>query len=60
MSGSFLMCQCATGAGDGSSIALLEGRLTWLVHIVGAIIRGRLSSSSAESQVHHLSKLCHF
>ena len=33
------------------SIALLEGRLTWLVHIVGAIIRGRLSSSSAESQV---------
>ena len=32
-------------------IALLEGRLTWLVHIVGAIIRGRLSSSSAESQV---------
>ena len=37
--------------GDSRSIALLEGQLTWLVHIVGAIIRGRLSSSSAESQV---------
>lgn len=29
----------------------MEGQLTWLVHLVGAIIRGRLSSSSAESQV---------
>ena len=28
----------------------LEGQLTWLVYIVGAVIRGRLSSSSAESQ----------
>ncbi|MEW5298899.1 MAG: hypothetical protein WDW36_001972 [Sanguina aurantia] len=31
-------------------LAILEGKLTWLVHIVGAIIKGRLSSSSAESQ----------
>jgi len=30
--------------------AVLEGQLTWLVYIVGAIIKGRLSSSSAESQ----------
>lgn len=30
---------------------MMEGQLTWLVHLVGAIIRGRLSSSSAESQV---------
>lgn len=29
---------------------MLEGQLTWLVYIVGAIIKGRLSSSSAESQ----------
>jgi exportin-7 len=29
----------------------MEGQLTWLVHIVGVIIRGRqTSSSSAESQ----------
>ena len=58
------MCCCATGgmhswltlslfppSGDSRSVALLEGQLTWLVHIVGAIIRGRLSSSSAETQV---------
>lgn len=29
----------------------MEGQLTWLVHLVGAIIKGRLSSSTAESQV---------
>ena len=27
-----------------------RGRLTWLVYIVGAVIRGRLSCSSAEPQ----------
>ena len=31
-------------------MALLEGQLTWLAHIVGAIVRGRLSSSSADAQ----------
>jgi len=31
-------------------IEILEGQLTWLVYIHGAIIRGRLSSSAAESQ----------
>ena len=34
----------------GTSLAVLEGQLTWLVYIVGAIVRGRLSTSSAESQ----------
>jgi exportin-7 len=31
-------------------VQVIEGQLTWLVYIVGAVIRGRLSSSSAESQ----------
>eukprot|EP00850_Spirogloea_muscicola_P007102 SM000035S13082 [mRNA] locus=s35:297618:305506:+ [translate_table: standard] len=35
---------------DASPLTVMEGQLTWLVHIIGAIIRGRLSSSSAESQ----------
>lgn len=32
-------------------LAEVEGQLTWMVYIVGAIVKGRLSSSSAESQV---------
>eukprot|EP00951_Prasinocladus_malaysianus_P012227 scaffold91009_cov49-Prasinocladus_malaysianus.AAC.1 len=36
--------------GDGTALQVVEGQLTWLVYIVGAVIRGRLSSSSAESQ----------
>ena len=35
---------------DASQLQLLEGRLTWLVYIVGAVVRGRLSCSSAEPQ----------
>lgn len=35
---------------DSNSVQVMEGQLTWLVHIIGAIIRGRLSTSSAESQ----------
>lgn len=31
-------------------LGVLEGQLTWLVYIVGAVIRGRLSSATAESQ----------
>ena len=42
---------CATGKVEAQALAVMEGQLTWLVHLVGAIIRGRLSSSSAESQV---------
>ena len=44
----------AWGRGSCSPFArnaqVIEGQLTWLVYIVGAVIRGRLSSSSAESQ----------
>lgn len=29
---------------------ILEGQLTWLVHIIAAVIKCRLSSSTAESQ----------
>ncbi|CAM6032695.1 unnamed protein product [Sphagnum compactum] len=36
---------------NNSQLQAMEGQLTWLVHIIGAIIRGRqTSSSSAESQ----------
>lgn len=38
-----------TGA-QADQAAAVEGQLTWLCHIVAAIIRGRLNSSSAESQ----------
>mmetsp|Transcript_25560 Transcript_25560/g.71479 ORF Transcript_25560/g.71479 Transcript_25560/m.71479 type:complete len:1067 (+) Transcript_25560:187-3387(+) len=38
------------GDRDVSQLQVVEGQLTWLVYIVGAVIRGRLSSSSAESQ----------
>eukprot|EP00877_Chromochloris_zofingiensis_P005215 jgi/Chrzof1/14695/Cz09g12110.t1 len=31
-------------------LAVLEGQLAWMVSIIGSVIRGRLSSSSAESQ----------
>lgn len=34
---------------DAVQLEVLEGQLTWLVHIIGAVIRGRLSSSTAES-----------
>lgn len=29
---------------------VVEGQLTWMVYIVGAVIKGRLNSSSGESQ----------
>jgi len=32
-------------------LAVLEGQLAWMVYIVGSVLKGRLSSSSAESQV---------
>ena len=35
---------------DAVQLEVVEGQLTWLVHIIGAVIRGRLSSSTAESQ----------
>lgn len=38
------------GLAGGDRVAVLEGRLTWLVHLVGAVVRGRLNSTSGESQ----------
>ncbi|KAK9818400.1 hypothetical protein WJX72_012091 [[Myrmecia] bisecta] len=35
---------------DAGEVAVLEGQLTWLAHIIGAVLRGRLSSSSADAQ----------
>jgi exportin-7 len=42
--------QYASGATNGSALEVLEGQLTWLVHIVGAIIRGRMNNSGADTQ----------
>ena len=55
---------CCAGAGAGPSgqgpgggpraeaeVQLMEGQASWLVHIVGAVVRGRNNSSSGESQV---------
>jgi len=38
------------GAAADAQLGVLEGQLAWLVHIIGSVIRGRLSSASAESQ----------
>lgn len=38
------------GTADSASIALLEGQLTWLCHIVAAIIRGPYMNSAGDSQ----------
>lgn len=35
---------------DAVQVDILEGQLTWLVHIIAAVIKCRLSSSTAESQ----------
>ncbi len=40
----------AGAPGVNTQLGVLEGQLSWLVYIVGAVTRGRLSSSSAESQ----------
>jgi len=42
--------QAATQVMPPHQLAICEGQLTWMVYIVGAIVKGRLSSSSAESQ----------
>ncbi|CAI5993163.1 unnamed protein product, partial [Closterium sp. NIES-64] len=44
--------QPAVAASSSSQAALqvMESQLTWIVHIIGAIVRGRLSSSSGDSQ----------
>lgn len=38
------------GGHTSPQLPVLEGQLAWMVYIVGSVIRGRLSSSSAESQ----------
>ncbi|KAJ7517501.1 hypothetical protein O6H91_21G026900 [Diphasiastrum complanatum] len=35
---------------ENTSVQFMEGQLTWLVHVIGAIIRGKHSTSSAELQ----------
>ena len=35
---------------DDVQLEVLEGQLTWLVHIIAAVVRGKPSSSTAESQ----------
>ena len=37
------------GTADARSLEILEGQLTWLVHIVGAVIRGKMHSSGADA-----------
>jgi len=46
----FTDCGNLSIGSDVSQLLLLEGQLTWIVYIIGAVIRGRLNSSSAESQ----------
>lgn len=46
----FTDCSSLQAGSDASQLVVLEGQLTWIVYIIGAVIRGRLNSSSAESQ----------
>ncbi len=41
----------ASPPASAGELEVVEAQLAWLVFLVGAIIKGRLSSSSAESQV---------
>ena len=43
--------QVTTQGTSSQQLSVVEGQLTWMIYIVGAVIKGRLSSSSAESQV---------
>ncbi|KAL4457497.1 hypothetical protein ABPG75_012362 [Micractinium tetrahymenae] len=39
------------GAGqDLKQLDMLEGQLTWLVHIIGAVVRGRMNTTGADAQ----------
>lgn len=46
----FNHCTSLPPGSDPAALNIVEGRLTWLVYIVGAVVRGRLSCSSAEPQ----------
>ena len=37
-------------AAGGTNLAVVEGQLTWLLHIVGVIIRGRLAYAAARAR----------
>ena len=41
---------CHPAGQDTVQMEVLEGQLTWLVHIIAAVVKCRLSSSTAESQ----------
>ena len=41
---------CQPAGQDTVQIEVLEGQMTWLVHIIAAVVKCRLSSSTAESQ----------
>eukprot|EP00891_Asterochloris_glomerata_P007395 jgi/Astpho2/7395/fgenesh1_pm.00114_%23_12_t len=38
------------GTQESKQLQIVEGQITWLVHIIAAILRGRLSSGAADSQ----------
>lgn len=46
--------QASVAVMPAPQLAALEGQVTWLVYMIGSIIKGRLSSSAAESQVRAL------
>jgi exportin-7 len=35
----------AGGSSDLKQLEMLEGQLTWLVHIIGAVVRGRMNTT---------------
>ena len=37
-------------APSGHAMQVVEGQITWFVHMIGAIIKGRLTTGSTESQ----------
>ena len=38
-------CGSAGGSSDLKQLEMLEGQLTWLVHIIGAVVRGRMNTT---------------
>ena len=44
----FTACANLAPGADASALERCEGRLTWLIYIVGAVVRGRLSCGSAQ------------
>ena len=40
----------SAGTQESKQLQIVAGQITWLVHIIAAILRGRLSSGAADSQ----------